>query len=176
MERRDISISGQVGKSVVYYVAYGQQLQRRYVKPSDPQSPAQDTQRQLMEYLWREWKSLTSEERELWSRSAESYKHYLSGWNYFFKTKRKGVEVAVNKVVRGDVLVVDGVNVVTIPEVRLNKSILLYNPFFSGTFQGQAARFGIVGAFLSSPTEITVYAAKTVSADLHFTYEVIEFI
>lgn len=74
------SLQGKVGDAV-FYQRYGKQLMRPYVVPSNPDTPAQRTQRGAFREAVHAWQTLTIEQREEWNGKARRVRR--SGYNFF---------------------------------------------------------------------------------------------
>ena len=74
------TLSGRVGDAV-FYTRYGRQYMRPYVKPSNPDTPAQRARRSAFRHAVRAWQALGEEEKLQWKKVGR--KRHLSGYNAF---------------------------------------------------------------------------------------------
>jgi hypothetical protein len=88
----DVPQSGKRGTTVSVRTRYGQ-IQRQYVKPRDPRSPAQMSIRSNLARISARWRTLTDEQRSAWTaagRDVETQRRlgrstYLTGCQFFIK-------------------------------------------------------------------------------------------
>jgi hypothetical protein len=69
-KKLDVPQSGKVGTTVNVATRYGQ-IQRQYVKPRDPKTPAQMSIRSNLARVSARWRVLTEEQRGAWTLAAE---------------------------------------------------------------------------------------------------------
>ena len=91
-KKLDVPQSGKLGTTVNVNTRYGQ-IQRQYVKPIDPKTPAQMTIRSNLGHVASRWRALTEEQRLAWTvggRDAETQRRlgrstFLTGCQFFIK-------------------------------------------------------------------------------------------
>ena len=86
------TLSGRVGDAV-FYTRYGRQYVRPYVKPSNPDTPAQRVRRSSFRNAVHAWQALGEEERLLWKNIGR--KRHLSGYNAFISHAMSGEQDAL---------------------------------------------------------------------------------
>jgi len=86
------TLSGRVGDAV-FYTRYGRQYMRPYVKPSNPDTPAQRVRRSSFRNAVHAWQALDEEERLLWKIIGR--KRHLSGYNAFISHAMSGEQNAL---------------------------------------------------------------------------------
>ena len=74
------TLSGRVGDAV-FYTRYGRQYMRPYVKPSNPDTPAQRARRSAFRHAVCTWQALGEEEKLQWKNIGR--KRHLPGYNAF---------------------------------------------------------------------------------------------
>lgn len=85
-----LGASGQIGKAIVYFPWKGLDLARQYVKPANPNTAAQSTQRGYMTSAVAEWHDATA--ARLQSQDIEAWNRYatllgpMSGFNAFCRS------------------------------------------------------------------------------------------
>jgi hypothetical protein len=88
----DVPQSGKVGATVNLVSRYGQ-IQRQYVKPRDPKTPAQMRIRSNLARVSSRWRALTEEQRSAWTAGGRDVKTqrrlgrstFLTGCQFFIK-------------------------------------------------------------------------------------------
>jgi hypothetical protein len=91
-KKLDVPQSGKVGTTVNVKTRYGQ-IQRQYVTPKDPKTPAQMTIRSNLARVSARWRAITEKQRQAWTaggRDAESRRRlgrssFLTGCQFFIK-------------------------------------------------------------------------------------------
>lgn len=81
------TLSGRVGDAV-FYTRYGRQYMRPYVKPSNPDTPAQRARRFAFRNAVRAWQALGDEEKLQWKNIGR--KRHLPGYNAFISHAMSG--------------------------------------------------------------------------------------
>ncbi len=71
----------------VYYMFYGKQCVRMYVKPHDPETPKQRKQRNAFQTATDLWSTLPDEEKEYWRERGR--KRGMNGLNVFISNQLK---------------------------------------------------------------------------------------
>jgi hypothetical protein len=103
-KKLDVPQSGKVGTTVNVNTRYGQ-IQRQYVKPRDPKTPAQMMIRSNLARVSARWRVLTEEQRQAWTaggRDAETQRRlgrstYLTGSQFFNKINCARVAIGLEQ-------------------------------------------------------------------------------
>ena len=103
-KKLDVPQSGKVGTVVNVKTRFGQ-VQRAYVKPKDPKTPAQMTIRSNLARVSARWRAITEEQRQAWTakgRDAETKrrlgrKTYLTGSQLFNKINCARVDIGLGQ-------------------------------------------------------------------------------
>jgi len=88
------TLSGRVGDAV-FYTRYGRQYMRPYVKPSNPDTPAQRMRRSAFRHAVYTWHALGEEEKRQWKKTGR--KRHLSGYNAFISHAMSGEQNALQE-------------------------------------------------------------------------------
>jgi hypothetical protein len=91
-KKLDVPQTGKVGTTVNVNTRYGQ-IQRQYIKPKDPKTPAQMTVRSNLARVSSRWRAITEEQRQAWTaggRDAQTRRRlgrssFLTGCQFFIK-------------------------------------------------------------------------------------------
>ncbi len=86
------SLNGRMG-DVVFYQRFGRQFMRPYVKPGNPNTPAQRARRGAFREAVKAWQALHEESRKEWSRRAR--RRGRSGYNVFISSYLNSPSVPV---------------------------------------------------------------------------------
>lgn len=179
IDLRDValSVSGQVGQEYIYWSFRGRHFRRPYVVPYDPMTLKQIESRNKLWVVASWWRGLTVEEKSVYENFVKKNNLKMSGYCYFLKKKRKEVTVMVKQVLRGTFGLVDGINVIEIPEIIPVKSSLNYNSYLSGDYDPDKKQSGVTAAYISDSTHLTVHCKDSALTGLVlFTWEVIEYV
>lgn len=172
-----LSINGQIGKKYIYWRSKGEQYQRPYVIPFDPKTFAQRTQRNKFYVASQSWHKLTPEEKAAWQDKVNRSKYVMTAYNYFMRKKIKEIKQMVKQIIRKTVLLVDGVNVLTIPKIDVEKSVIHYNCFLCGYYNDATKQYGIIRATINSPTELKIHVRDPNGlGDIRIRYQIIEYV
>ena len=103
-KKLDVPQSGKVGTVVNMATRFGQ-VQRQYVKPKDPKTPAQMMVRGNLARVSGRWRAITEEQRQAWTaggRDAETQRRlgrssYLTGSQFFNKINCARVAVGLEQ-------------------------------------------------------------------------------
>lgn len=176
-ENVNLQLHGQIGKQWIYWMSNNTQYKRIYKIPLDPKTFAQRTQRNKFFVASKMWLELTTEQKNTWEEKVKKRQVVMSGYNYYMQKKIKEIKQMIKKITHGNILISDGVNVITILEIDLDKTALNYNCFLAGDYQAPQNRFGIIRAFLDTPTTIKAIGVDpTPLGGLWFTYQIIEYV
>ena len=91
-KKLDVPQTGKIGTTVNVKTRYGQ-IQRQYVTPKDPKTPAQMTIRSNLARVSSRWRAITEQQRQAWTaggRDAETRRRlgrssFLTGCQFFIK-------------------------------------------------------------------------------------------
>jgi len=176
-ENVNIATHGQIGKKFIYWVASGEQFKRPYKIPYDPKTFDQRTQRNKFIVAVQEWNKLTPEEKEEWKKKVLKTQYIMTGYNFFIRKKIKEITQMVKKITNGKVTLADGVNVIPISEVDLEKTTLIYPTYAVGTAGVAPRQEGIKCAYFSDSTHITAEAYDSSgTANIQFCYQLVEYV
>ena len=176
-ENVNIATHGQVGKKYIYWVVAGEQFRRPYKIPADPKTFAQRTQRNKFIVASQMWVKLTAEEKQEWEEKVLRTQYTMTAYNFYIRKKIKEIKQMVKRIIRKTELLSDGVNVLTIPEIDVEKSALHYNCFLTGDFNDITKQYGIIRATIHSPTELRVHARDPNGiGDVRIRYQIIEYV
>ena len=103
-KKLDVPQSGKLGTTVNVNTRYGQ-IQRQYVKPKDPKTPAQMMIRSNLARVSARWRAITEEQRQAWTaggRDAETQRRlgrstYLTGSQFFNKVNCARVDIGLEE-------------------------------------------------------------------------------
>ena len=169
--------SGQVSHTWIYWVSKGKHFRRSYVVPYDPKSLKQIEQRNKFYFAIQMYRKLSASGVVYWNKLAKDKRLKMSGFNLFISVKIKEIKIMVKQVIRGQAALNDGTNVITIPEVYLEKSQLVYNSFATGDYDPDKKQTGILSAYISDTTHITVQARDSAgTGTVLFTWEIVEYV
>lgn len=176
-ENINIATHGQIGKNYIYWVSEGRQFKRVYKIPADPKTFKQRTQRNKFIVATQMWNALTTEQQKEWDEKVKKTQYIMTGYNYFIREKIKEITQMVKKITRDQVTVVDGINVIAIPEIDLEKTVLIYSAYGYAVPGVPVAREAIRCAFFSDSTHITISVSDTIPAvTVKFCYQIIEYV
>lgn len=176
-ERVNFATHGQIGKENIFWVVAGRQFKRPYKIPYDPKTFKQRTQRNKFYVASQMWGKLTTEQKEEWEQKVLKTKYVMTAYNFFIRKKMKEIKQMVKRIIRGVVLLSDGLNVISIPEIDLEKSVLLYNSFLTGGTDSTTPQYGIPFATIYNSTTIRVMCKDpTPNNDIRVFYQVIEYV
>lgn len=176
-ENANIAIHGQIGKEIIYWVSKGIQYKRIYKIPDDPKTFDQRTQRNKFYLATQTWNELTTEQKKDWDNKVKKTQYVMTGYNFFIQKKIKEITQMIKKVTHGSQLVSNGSNVITINEIQLDKTVLLYNCFVFGEATPTPKYYGIRSAYFSDSTHITVSVMDSENiGDITIFYTIIEYV
>lgn len=93
-----ISASGQIGKTLVATKWKGIKVQRQFVIPSNPRTPAQTAQRDRVSVITNAWRQFITPAnvREAWNLMASIQSRPQSGFNWFTSNAVKNIKTDTN--------------------------------------------------------------------------------
>ena len=162
---RNISMlpRGQINKEWIYWQAHGERYRRPYVIPYDPKTLKQIEVRNKMRIIASWWNALTEGEKAGYVVLNKKTGISQTAYNYFFKLKFREVKIMVKQVLRGQIELNAGENVITIPEITLQKTLLIFNCFATGNFGVDDKQKGIIHCYISSATTLTAQAQLVIA-------------
>ena len=176
-ENINLGLHGQVGKKTIYWVTKGVQFKRPYIVPFDPKTFAQRTQRNKFYIASQMWNALTPIEKEEWEEKVKKTQYIMTAYNLFIRTKIKEMKEMIKRIIKGSAAVTDGANVVVIPEIDLDKSVLHCNFFLTGDYNNNSNQYGIYRARFGSSTQIVINARDGAAlGNLRADWTVIEYV
>lgn len=176
-ENINLATHGQIGKKDIFWVVAGQQFKRPYKIPFDPKTFKQRTQRNKFYVASQMWGKLTTEEKKEWEKKVLKTQYTMTAYNFYVRKKMKEIKQMVKKVTHGIEVLSDGANVITINEIQLDKTVLLYNCFVFGQATPTVEYYGIRNAYFSDSTHITVSCMDSQHVgDIRFNYSIIEYV
>lgn len=173
-----ITARGQVGKQYIFYVVNGYQRKRAYAIPDNPRTARQKSNRSFFKNGVKWWQSATEVFREGYFTRVQEYNLKTTPFAEFIKDwyEEKYVMNCIKSIQRGNTLLVNGNNDITIEEVDLEKSVLICNSYGVGHPSGPSDSFGVQAFNLLNSTTIRITAFKGGSApDFYGSWQVVEF-
>lgn len=176
-ENVNLATRGQIGKKTIYWFSKGIQFSRPYVIPFDPESFNQRTQRNKFYVASQIWNKLTTEKKLEWEIKVQKSKYKMSAYNYFMRKKIKEIEKMIKKITHGSQTLSDGVNVILIDEIQLDKTALMFNCYTLATGKEGVDQRGIPDAYFSDSTHITAHCVDpTGLGTVKIYYSIIEYV
>jgi len=176
-ENTNFAVHGQIGKKYIYWTIAGYQFKRPYKIPFDPKTFDQRTQRNKFYVASQMWNKLTPEGKKEWDIKVKKTQYAMTGYNFFIRKKIKEIKQMVKKIISKTELLSDGVNVLTIPEIDTEKSVLHYNCFLCGDYNDSTKQYGIYRAVISGPTELKIHVRDPNGlGDIRIRYQIVEYV
>lgn len=173
----NVAIHGQIGKQFIYWVVAGQQYKRPYKIPYDPKTFDQRTQRNKFYIASQMWNELTTEEKKEWKEKVKKTQYVMTGYNYFIREKIKEMKPMIKKITHGSATLSDGLNVIPIATIDLEKTVLHYNCYLGAIDSPVTIMRGITAAYFQDANNIYAQCADLpASGTVKIFYTIIEFI
>lgn len=155
-ENVNLTLHGQIGKAWIYWYASGHQFKRPYKIPDDPKTFTQRTQRNKFYVVTQMWNELTTEEQTEWKNKVLKTQYTMTGYNYYIREKIKEITQMVKKITHGTQVLTDGLNVIVIDEIQLDKTSLNYNCYAVGVAGTNPRQEAIKSAWFYDSTHLHV--------------------
>jgi len=176
-ETSNLALAGQIGKKFIYWNIRGEQFKRIYKIPFDPKTFEQRTHRNKFYVVSQMWGALTTEEKNEWKEKVKKTQYTMTAYNYFIREKIKEIKQMVKKITHGSATLADGLNVIPISPIELDKSVLHYNCYSAAIDEPTTIMRGITGAFFYDTTNIHAYCADVPpSGTIKIFYTIIEYV